>query len=632
MLKLLRKYNKRLLAFFMVALMVVFVGGSALQELLAPNPNRVVANTDLGDITEAQQRQAADVTKLLSAVGMNWEYPSAGAAKPITRTDWILLTREAEKFGTMVTPTSVRGWMQEQGSLEVIRVVSRRLRVKTEQILQAVANLQSIQLMSNAIASSAAPSTAEVRTLGRDVLDKVMVNAVVLPASAFVDADAEFSESEIQEQWTKHKDTEKGNGLNFGYYVPVSLKLQYVKVDRARIAEKIGIANLEKKAKRFYEENRETSADFLKPATDSSEESEAGEDASKTTPYIPWEDAKDIAIAAVRTQHAEEAAERVANWILGYASETLIDAEIKESGYRDIPAAVASVEYFDKVVDQLPRSISYEGAVSVVTTGLTTERDANKLPGIGKSVFRAEGGSWQAFASLAFRTEAAVETIPQDAGVDRSFYTATYQTSPCVLTDVDGDVYVMRVVGSRPAHVADSVDEVRDQVVQDLRLVRAWEDARMHAEGLLDCEEGATLEQTFLNHEELVSLKDTPAGAWSGYATSPLVTRRNRTDLSAGREMPVHAGWTIGSVSRDLIEEWFQLQYNPQKVMVQELKDRATVIVVEWAETQEGREDEFYEMRPQLTSEVAGQRMRSVVSAWLDPENIRARNGLELVR
>ncbi len=50
MMKFFRKYNKVLLAVFMALLMIVFVGGSALQSLLAPQRDPVLAESALGPV------------------------------------------------------------------------------------------------------------------------------------------------------------------------------------------------------------------------------------------------------------------------------------------------------------------------------------------------------------------------------------------------------------------------------------------------------------------------------------------------------------------------------------------------------------------------------------------------------
>ena len=68
MMKFFRKYNKALLAVFMVLLMVVFLGGSALDTLLSPSGDRVVATSAVGTISFVDQRMAEDTRSILLAV------------------------------------------------------------------------------------------------------------------------------------------------------------------------------------------------------------------------------------------------------------------------------------------------------------------------------------------------------------------------------------------------------------------------------------------------------------------------------------------------------------------------------------------------------------------------------------
>src|SRR6187431_699877 len=99
MMKFFRKYNKQLLAFFMALLMIVFIGGSALQGLLRPDPNVEIAKSNLGSISQLDQRAASNETDLLMSMGQNWQNPLFSSADPLTTADWILLSREAEKLG-----------------------------------------------------------------------------------------------------------------------------------------------------------------------------------------------------------------------------------------------------------------------------------------------------------------------------------------------------------------------------------------------------------------------------------------------------------------------------------------------------------------------------------------------------
>jgi hypothetical protein len=62
------------------------------------------------------------------------------------------------------------------------------------------------------------------------------------------------------------------------------------------------------------------------------------------------------------------------------------------------------------------------------------------------------------------------------------------------------------------------------------------------------------------------------------------------------------------------------------------LPDRAAVILVEWMETQPGREDEYEEKKTRLVAQLTQQRTQDALRDWLDPEQIQARNGFTLLQ
>ncbi|MGD2110596.1 MAG: hypothetical protein PVI86_14550, partial [Phycisphaerae bacterium] len=243
MMKFFRKHNKELLAVFMVLLMIVFLGGSALNNLLTPSMNRVVAHTRLGDISFQDQQTARHFTDILERTGQSWSTPFFGVYEPITTTEWIILTREAEELGLASTtsasvnlPADINEW-------------ARVLRVKPSHIVTAYAQLAAIRQTGSAVANASSLSEAEILAAARDALEKVRVGVAMLPAEAFVDETREFSESELQAQFEKYQETEAGPGLEFGYYVQPEVQVQYIRIDRDVIKENVRIASLDRKAK-----------------------------------------------------------------------------------------------------------------------------------------------------------------------------------------------------------------------------------------------------------------------------------------------------------------------------------------------------------------------------------------------
>ena len=641
MMKFFRKYNKHLLAVFMVLLMVVFVGGQALENMLTPRSNIAVAESHLGLIELAHQRHAQNITNILSSMGMNWRQPAGGATKPIELVDWILLTREAEKFNTQASPAAIQAFLGGAAGQQRIDSVARALRIKSEHILEAVGDLLSVQMAAGALASVTVPSTSVIRSVAQETLEKVTVNAVLLPAEAFVDPEAEFSTEKMEAQWSAFQDREPGPGLNFGYYVPPRLSVQYVRIDRDAIMNQVRIANLERKAQRYFEENRETDRAFARPAEEIKSPEEEGPDAEETSaeseeakteksPFLGWDEAKEAAIEIVRRQHADEAAAKIANWLLQYDAEQWFDVQRERNGYKPAPERVATLDYYGRMLERVPAAIAYPEAVSVAQTEHFSEGESEGVPEIGKANYRPESGRWSSLADLAFRTQGVVPEIPLDAGGERADYLASFQTCPYALRDENENVYVFRVVDVNPAHPAESVDEVRDRVIDDLRLLQGLEVAKARAEGLRSCSPEVTIQEAFESDAELVELKSMGLGV--GFFESPPVTRYTLMEAATGQRNPNRrVGFEIGEIPSEIIDQWFELEDAWERTAVYELQDRATIIVAEWVETEPAREDQFQQQRERIFELLTDRRQRESLADWFDPDQIRIRNGFELI-
>ncbi len=637
LMKFFRKHNKQLLAFFMVALMIVFIGGSALQGLLTPQTNPVVANSDYGPVTLLDQSSANSQTNLLEMMGLDWRRPIPGGTKPLDTVDWIMLRREAKALGAEVTSSAVRAVTADESYAERVNDVAHRLRVKPEVIHGAMADYRSVQQAAFSVAGSTVPSEAELMAAARNALETVTIRAVLLPAKAFVDESQQFSEAEIQAQFDKYRERERGEGLDFGYFRPPGLKVQYIEIDREKLAAAVGVANLDRKARSYYDERRVTDPAFRKEGTPPGPDPAVaglieGPPAPPYVPYIDWEDAKDIAVEALRKEYADQAAERIANWIVQYADESWLEIERGKDGYKTAPQNVAKLDYYDEVVRHIPTTMAYPGAVTVATTEFFTAEETDDVPGIGGAVFRTGPGVSQPFAALAFRTKAIVPSISIEELPNAADYLAPYQSCRYTLTDEDtGNLYIFRVVDAVPAHAPESVAEVRDLVLEDLRLMRAFEVAKMRAESLRACSASQSLREAYESDAGLVSFKE-EEGVNSGYFEPPPTTRVLRYQASRGRSPTgVFVGIGIGNVPNEVVDQFFALEHAIEKMKVIELKERAAVLLAQWVETKPPGEDEFNALRKELVTQLAEVRWREAASAWLDPEKVRARTGFALV-
>ena len=192
--KFFRKHNKKLLAVFMALLLVVWLGGSALESMLSPNPqSRVVATTRYGELSGADHAHALRVTNILERLRLPWSAPagfSSGQTEPLSLFEWMVLTREAVALGFEPKPEEAEEYLLNARRIgaDYVNRLANQLDVAPKHIYAAVSEFQSVARAAQAVGFASPISEAEVRVAARNVLEKVKVQLVALPAKSFVDA------------------------------------------------------------------------------------------------------------------------------------------------------------------------------------------------------------------------------------------------------------------------------------------------------------------------------------------------------------------------------------------------------------------------------------------------------------
>ncbi len=632
MMKFFRKHNKKILGVLMALLMVVFLGGTALESWLRPQRNEVIGQSKLGPITLVDQQLAKGTTDLLELVGFRWSQPVPTLTEPLTAVDWIMLTREADRLGTRRDAAAVRTVIGDKDLAERIDQVARRVRVRPERVVEAIGEFQTVLSTAGAIATASLPSESEVRGAARVALEKVKVRVVLLLAGMFTDHEKQFTEEQIRAHFEKYRDRPKGLGLDFGYRVPDSVQVQYIKIDRDRIAKLVGISNPEAKAKKYYEENRETNPLFRKMPDEIAAERPsplAEDEPFDIPPFKDWEAAKEMAMHFVRNQHADEAAMKIADWLILDLTQPWLSAERGEDLYRKQPPGASDADVYAKALERIPRNLAYADAVSVNQTGFFSAEDADKQVELGAAYVPETRGRSFSIQELAFRTRGLVPRVPPtDKDLNAAEYLATFQTSNLPLQDSLGNVYIFRVIAARPAHSPETLEEVREKVVADLRQLDGFATAKARAEGLRSCAPDSGLQQAYESDEELVALKQKPARGWgSGFFDPPAVPRTYLSAAAKGqREASTFVQGGVGAVPAEVVDQWFELEFAGDKVAVFELPARSAVAVVEWVETQRPTSGEYTDNREKILQEMMTARYQAVMADWLTPERIRLRN------
>ncbi len=623
MMKFFRKHNKELLAIFMAMLMIVFIGGSALQGMLTPSLNRVVATSALGDISYLDQQEARATTDVLDRMGEPWRSPLR-TPQPLDVVDWILLSREAKKIGTQVELAAIRSTITP----DQLDTVSRQLSVKPAAILHALQEIRSIQQTALTVGAGSVPSEAEIQSAARDVLEKVKINALLLPAEAFVDDTRTFSDEEMQAQFEAYRDKEPSGGLNFGYYQQPSIRVQFIQIDRDKIAEELTIPNLERRAKKYYDEHRETDRAFKNPNT-----LPVVPDGPLPDPYLSWEEAREAAKLAVRKQQADVIAKKLANWLISFASEPWVIADRADNGYKVVPESAKDLDSYRNMLKKLPPSIAYPDAVQEWRSNFFTQESANEVALIGATFFLPERSTPRPFSELAFKNQFIVPDISGDDIGNTAEYVAPFQTYPFPVENrLTGSLFVFRVIEGRDGYPAESLDEVRDAVVADLRLKKAYDIAHGRAKGLLGCEPEKTLTSIYSEDKELTALKDVPDRPGVNYYAPEPFARTPQYLAAEGR--PADGVMVFGGVGRlpnDVVDALFGLEFTESHKDVYELPDRASILVAEWVKTQRADDESYLALHKQLSTRIAQRRFSDMVGDWLNPEQIQARNEFKLI-
>lgn len=656
--KYIKKHKEKVLAVTMALLLVTWLGGSALTSLLAPKPGQdLIAHTKYGDIKRIDQQRASNSTNLLLNLGIDWTTLNEPnwTGEPLSIIDWVMLTREARRMGLVVTGRPL------DESLKAARISDTwiqdravRSNVTPERVKQAIAEYAAIREMINWVAGAAVTNEAEIRVAARDRLERAMIRAVVLNATDFVDEDAPVTEEELQKLFEQYRDSQPvPDSVNFGYFQTARVKVEYVRVDRAAIEEKLRANEAEvlSKAKAFWRENKQdpafrrppeplTTQPTTQPSTDTQPATQAStEPATQPTTepatqpaetaqsefYETFPEARSAAIEAVRKQLANQATERLARWLDQQFGEPWFEAPIGDDHYKIFPARVTHPGYCQDVVSAAPPELAYPDAVQIVVTDWFRADEANLVPDIGTAQAPLSDDRVGRLANLAFLIQGLAE-IPTEERHDPSLFVSRYQFSSHILRDSEGDFYLFRVTDVEPPHSPKTLDEVRDQVVADLRLKRGFEAARDALEALKQqASEDGSLTQAWDQDDSLKTRLEDPNSHFIG----PVPV--TRAALGFGTDKRYVSG--VGLVSGEFVERCFALGedgHTEPALAVLEIPDFARVALVEWEETNHLISAIYFAQHDAIAGQLLQPRLRRMVQDWLDPKQIRIRNGYEV--
>lgn len=504
MTKVIRKYKTWLLAIFGIFLMVTFLFSGPTNPFM-PDPMKRVSGTLGGEKVRVKDLQAANMElqllrstapEVLSNLGIDVD----------DSMHWFLLTREAERMGLVGTAREgatyvsriaearlpgdvarevlrqipnlpeqflqqfVMGQLQNMPASERAERIARltaeiesRLpptnTVNYQEVTRALARLRGVERMMTGYASAARLSDKRLISLAREFEDVTLADIAFVKASQFVDDSLTFTDEQITAQWEKFKSMPAGvasaeNPYAFGYVQPPRVKFEYITLERATIENAITLDPVE--INKQWQLNRaKYTGDFA------TERSRIEQELRSQRADTIMLDAERAFQAALRS--------------------SVRGVEISD-GLKRLPADwAARAPSMQSLAESIAAGVKTSAKLSITAPTVTSRTstwtrviDAQNTPGIGFARYNSGANSFTLSDVLSGVYELSDSTL---LGLQKAV------PFEGILKDQSGNAYFLLITDVRKSGPADSLDEVREQVVTDLRQKAAYEQLIGRIEG-----------------------------------------------------------------------------------------------------------------------------------------------------
>ncbi|OXU15200.1 hypothetical protein [Sedimentisphaera salicampi] len=284
--RLFKKRRHTIMVWLLVLIMIAFLGGTALQQVLSARgpSNKVVATFDDGTEIRAKDRvSAANELEVLRAVGggrllqqtglngliiANLLFPDGGTSSmletqlkyaamqgnltvsekvvdeffnaeeidPISA--WMMLNKEAYKYGASVSSSNALELMKRymgENAATMIKRASRKLQTPQEDIVEVFAKMLSVVNYVDMSVRNSNVTAKDLQAAAGFKNEKFSAQYVHFPASKYTDQTPEPSQEQMKELFEKYKNfTDQSfssdNPYGFGYKIEDTVKLDYLVV------------------------------------------------------------------------------------------------------------------------------------------------------------------------------------------------------------------------------------------------------------------------------------------------------------------------------------------------------------------------------------------------------------------
>lgn len=646
--KFFRRYSRALLMVFMSLLLVTWLITPGSNSGPSRRDDIVIGTSIHGEITSGDWAQAQADQQALSALDS-----SVMRFDPL---DFWLLTKEAQRMGIRVGRAEVQAALAQSGNPQelqrILAGIQKSSRRSTEGLYDLIGRWLAVQKLLGIQEDAIGESAPRIEMAYRDATQKADVQVSVIDSRAFVNGVAEPTEEELQAFFEANKDRFPGHTddqIEFGYRLPDRVRIEYVTIDPKSLEPKIHARQRE--LEKYFQENAWNYTKTVTPETQA-----AGSTPAPTRVPMTFEEAKDL----VRKDFIRERAILEAQSLMNQVRDTVYapwqTQRPDEQGFRPEPEG-APVSFSD-----LREQFATRAEIIYQQTPLMSQEELRKYfddrpdflakqladqLGSPEPIY-SEGMNRLSASELAFRVKGLYTPQPEE----RLPVLSLNEPSPVLVTrktdfsvgmgrpsETPYQPYIFRVVQAEPSAPPASLDEVREQVVADLKLMKAHAAAGEHARQLAEAarnvglaaavEQATELKQLLAAAEPTAPafLSDTPP-APSAYVTElgPAAPLQPVTRASDQLGQYLTDSQKLPREIFEAVEEAGPSSASAHVVVVNDVAKLFKWAVVEVEGLKPVYRGEFDQQRPRLHAMSSQLAAQEVLGGWLSPENIHLRN------
>lgn len=629
-----RQYGRTLVLIVMCLLLAIFLIGDVIGMRGSGGRGgqlNLVVGTAFGESVHQLDLERAEQDLLIAgAFGVGLPLPD-GIDQRERAICAYLLIEEARRAGVRFSIDEAEKYVNSRPP-EYVDSVRVRFSTSLDGMYASVARVGAALMyegyQAEAVAIESAP---RLENFFRDQYQQAKCRIAAIDAKGFLSRIPEPTEAEITAHFEEAKNREDSftdDGLKFGYLLKDRVRLEYLTLD-PKVCE-ASIKVRDRDLQRYYDDH--AAQLYTRPVASSAP---TPPNQQPKTEVIPFAECMPRVRADLRREKAIAEAQRIMNDVLHEARKAWDAIPPGEKGERAAPPAAAQASF-----ESIQAEFSKEYPIERKTTALEDAAALSIEPGIGRSG-EVLGQRRMPISALALRVEGIATPTEGDPTpilkLNEPKLSMTFEMSG--RKQESYQYYVYRVIEVAPKGPPAALADVRDRVIKNLKLQKAYEMAGEQARKIAERARAIGLEAAIAEDVELKTIM-TEADAQSAAATQA-ASAPTEPATSYAKSLEVRPETPISRRSQfipgfgrapKLAEQIFAestsqpaLQPGEHRVLVSAAPSDFRWILAEVEEVNPVYRGSFEAVRPQFKDEMSKSLVNEFRRLWGNPADIRRR-------